>query len=469
MSWFGRLVNTTAFRLAILYTVLFAGSVGALFAFVFINTSTFAERQIEAAIQAEVQGFQDIYRREGLIGLSNAINRRIDPNVRRDGVYLLADVMGRRVAGNLASWPRNTEADDLWINFSIVEMESSDSAMADVRALQFLIPGGYDLLVGRDVRDARDFRAQLLRSLNIGLGITVCLGLIGGFVISRSAMGRVEQITQTCRRIMRGDLSQRIDRAGQTDELSRLSESVNEMLDQIERLMKGLREVSDNIAHDLRTPLNRLRGYLEVTHANAIDQKQQENLEAAISEADGLLATFSALLRIARAEASLKRTFEVVDLSSVAEDVAELYLPLAEEKGIKCDVSIEATVKAWGDRNLIAQAFANLCDNAIKFTPKNGCISISLELKHEQSVFTVADSGPGIPDQYKEKVFERLFRGEESRTTAGSGLGLSLVGAVAKSHDLEVELANNNPGLKASLRFPVLEENAESLTAAASP
>lgn len=454
MSRFARLLKTTTFRLALLYTAVFASSVGVLFIFVFINTSLFAERQIEAAIQAEVQGLQETFRRDGLQGLAAAIQRRVDPNVRTDGVYILVDAMGSRIAGNLTSWPQNVEADDLWINFSTVDMQSAESSIADVRALQFLIPGGYELLVGRDVRDTRDFRSQLLRSLNIGLGFTIALGVIGGFLFSRSIMGRVERITNTCRRIMRGDLNQRIDKSGQTDELSRLSDSVNEMLDQIERLMKGMREVSDNIAHDLRTPLNRLRGRLETAAANATNPKEQEDLETAIAEADSLLATFSALLRIARAEASLVRSFQVIDLGTVAEDIADLYEPLAEEKGVAFDKNIDFGVTAWGDPNLVAQMLANLVDNAIKYTPAGGKAALTVVSAQAQAVFCVSDSGPGIPAEYREKVFERLFRLDGSRNTSGSGLGLSLVGAVAKSHGLKVELSDNQPGLRVEIVFP---------------
>lgn len=463
MSRLSRLLKTSTFRLALLYTTLFAGSVGALFAFVFFNTSVFAERQIEAAIEAEVQSFQDTFRREGLGGLSRAINRRIDPNVRTDGIYLLVDVMGRRIAGNLTSWPRNTEADDLWINFSIVDMESADSSTADVRALQFLVPGGFELLVGRDVRDVRDFRGQLLRSLNIGLAFTVALGVIGGFLFSRTIMGRVERITQTCRKIMRGDLSQRIVGAGQTDELSRLSESVNDMLDQIERLMTGLREVSDNIAHDLRTPLNRLRSHLETALSDAESGAEKEKLEAAITEADSLLVTFAALLRIARAEASLDRSFEKIDLAVIVEDVTDLYLPLAEDRDIRFDVLNDVDAHVHGNTSLIAQAVANLVDNAIKFTPQGGAVAISVTKEDGCWAVSIADSGPGIPPEYHEKVLGRLFRLDQSRSTPGSGLGLSLVAAVAKSHNLGLKLSDNAPGLKVSLVFPpvaALDESA---------
>jgi signal transduction histidine kinase len=450
----GRLVKTTTFRLAVLYTAVFAGSVGALFVFVFINTSVFAEQQTEAAIEAEVKGFQDTFRREGVGGLVSAINRRIDPNTRTDGIYLLINPNQQRLAGNLTAWPDDVEADDLWINFSIVDLQAAEPGLADVRGLQFLIPGGYRLMVGRDIREARAFRAQLLRSLNIGLGITIALGVVGGLLFSRSIMGRVEDITQTCRRIMRGDLSQRIDSTGQSDELSRLSDSVNEMLDQIEHLMSGLREVSDNVAHDLRTPLNRLRVRLEIAANNATDEKEKEEIEEAIADADGLLATFASLLRIARAEASLRRSFGPLQLGSIIEDVVDLYQPLAEEKGVEFGSNIDFSVTGWGDSNLVAQALANLTDNAVKYTPEGGNVSISLKAENGSAVLEITDSGPGIPASHRDKVFERLYRLDDSRSTPGSGLGLSLVRAVARSHGLSVTLSDNAPGLAVSVVFP---------------
>lgn len=454
MGRISRIFRTSTFRLAFLYTVVFGGSVAALFVFVYLNTSVFAERQVEAAIEAEVQGFQETFEREGVTGLALAIDRRVDPNIRTDGVYLLMDSNQRRIAGNLLAWPRNTEADDLWINFSIIEMRRAEPSRADVRALQLIVPGGFRLLVGRDIRDTRDFRDQLIRSLNIGVAITVALGLLGGFFFSRSIMGRVERINQTCRRIMRGDLSQRIPGADQTDELGRLSASVNEMLDQIERLMNGLREVSDNVAHDLRTPLNRLRARLESALAQATDESEKRELEDAIEEADALLATFSSLLRIARAEAQVRQSFTLVDLSAVATETADLYEPLADDKGVAMQTDIPSGLTVWGDPHLIAQALANIVDNAVKYTPPGGHVSLALADAGAAVRVRVTDTGPGIPPAYRDKVFERLYRLDSSRTTAGSGLGLSLVGAVAKSHDIKVEMADNGPGLRVDLLCP---------------
>jgi len=450
-----RLVRTTTFRLALIYTGIFSGSVVALFIFIYVNTTIFAEGQIEDAITAEVQGFSETYRRAGIFGLAQAIERRVDPNIRKNGVYILTGPNGQPIAGNLTSWPRNTTADDEWISFSSVDMTQATEKTADVRAMQLIItPGGYRLLVGRDIEDLRNFREVLLNSLNIALGITIALGILSGFLFSRSIVRKVEDINRTCIEIMQGDLSRRIQGAGENDEFSRLSNSLNKMLDQIERLMKGLREVSDNVAHDLRTPLNRLRSRLEEVAETAQNSFEKKEIEKAIAEADSLLSTFSALLRIARAEASLRNNFKKLNLTEITKDVAELYTPLAEDKGIKLLTQIDDSVMGWGDPHLIAQAAANLIDNAIKYTQNGDQVEFKLGMENHCPVIEVADTGPGIPSEYHKKVFERLYRLDKSRSTKGAGLGLSLVDAVAKSHDLSIKLENKNPGLNVRVKFP---------------
>jgi signal transduction histidine kinase len=449
-----RLLASITFKLALLYTVMFAVSVSGLFYFVFWTTSGFAQRQLEAAIQAEVNGFQESYERAGTGGLVMAMNRRVDPTGRDGGIFLLVDPVGTPVAGNLRNWPPRVAIDGIWVNFNIRNPDQDPGVLAEARALQFFTPEGFKLLVGRDIRESQLFRRQLLQSLNIGLGLTVLLGLIGGFVFGSSAMRRIEAITNTCRSIMSGDLSQRVNVKRVNDEVGRLSQSINAMLDQIERLMRGMQQVSDNIAHDLRTPLTRLRSRLEASLRDIKDPQQRDVIESAIEDADNLLATFSALLRIARAEAGLQRNFIALDLAAIGEDVAEMYGPLAEEKGLSFTARFEPGVFAKGDRNLVAQALANLIDNAIKYTPEGGAVTVtSLNLKGKPS-YVVADTGPGIPNAYKEKVLERLFRLEESRTSPGSGLGLSLVHAVARSHSLDLKLDDNHPGLRVTMSFP---------------
>lgn len=460
MQRVARIFGSITFRLALIYTLVFGMSVGALFAFIFYMTSGFAEQQIEVAIDADISGFRESYNRAGITGLALAINRRTDPSspsYSRDGIYLLLDPVGRAISGNLQSWPQKMQADDLWLNFTIKDMRGATPATADVRAKHYqpqgMDPGEYQLLVGRDVRDARVFRELLLDSLNIGLAITLAFGLLGGFIFSRVVMRRIEAITRTCRRIMSGDLSQRVPVSRGNDELGQLSDSINAMLDQIERLMKGMQQVSDNVAHDLRTPLTRLRSRLESALRRINDPAQREAIEGALIDADSLLATFAALLRIARAEAGLQRNSVEVDLHALAAEVADLYGALAEEKGLNFVTQLQEGIKVQGDPNLIGQALANLVDNAIKYTDQ-GAVTIALAQQDGHPLLIVSDTGPGVPDEYKGKVLERLFRLEQSRTSVGSGLGLSLVSAVAKSHGLELKLEDNFPGLRVTLRFP---------------
>jgi signal transduction histidine kinase len=450
--------GSITFRLACAYTLIFGISVGALFYFVYFSTTGFVIQQKEAAIEADVTGFQESFDRSGLTGLIIAINRRVTTGANRDGIYILVDSVGNTLAGNLRSWPRNAVADDIWVNFTINDLRRAEPEIADVRAKQYLIPGGgqqnYMLLVGRDVRDAHEFGKRLRDSVDIGLTITLALGVIGGFLFSRTIMRRIEAITRTCRSIMSGDLSQRVVVSRQNDELGQLSLSINAMLDQIERLMNGMRQVSDNVAHDLRTPLTRLRSRLESALRHLDNPNERETIEGAIADADSLLATFAALLRIARAEAGSQRNFIDIDLCGLAEEVADLYSPLAEEKGLEFITHFQPGVIARGDPNLIAQALANLLDNAVKYT-QQGTVTVTVTEQADRPALIVGDSGPGVPPAFRDKVLERLFRLEQSRTSPGSGLGLSLVAAVAKSHGLELTLGDNMPGLRVTLKFPV--------------
>ncbi len=450
------ILSSITFKLALIYTLIFGVSVGVLFYFVYFSTTGFVVQQKEAAIEADVTGFQETFERSGVTGLIIAVNRRASPGTNRDGIYLLVDSVGNTLAGNLRSWPRNAVADDLWVNFTINDLRRAEAETADVRAKQYVVQGGqqnYMLLVGRDVRDAREFRSRLLDSLNVGLAITLALGVFGGLIFSSTIMRRIAAITRTCRRIMSGDLSQRVAVSRQNDELGQLSLSINAMLDQIERLMNGMRQVSDNVAHDLRTPLTRLRSRLESALRHMDNPAERETIEGAIADADSLLATFAALLRIARAEAGSQRNFVDINLNALAEEVVDLYGPLAEEKGLEFVTQFDEGLTARGDPNLIAQALANLIDNAVKYTQK-GAVTVALSQIEGRPAFVVADTGPGVPEAYRGKVLERLFRLEQSRTSPGSGLGLSLVAAVAKSHGLDLRLEDNMPGLRVVLRFP---------------
>jgi len=454
MKRLARVFGSITFRLALAYMLIFGISVAGLFYFVYFSSTGFIVQQKEAAIEADVTSFQETFERSGVTGLIVAVNRRAIGTNNRDGIYILVDSVGNPLAGNLRNWPRNVVPDDIWLNFTINDMRRAEPEIADVRAKQYIIPGNYMLLVGRDVRDAREFRRRLLDSLNVGLAITLALGVLGGFVFSRTIMRRIESITRTCRKIMSGDLTLRVAASKRNDELGQLSQSINDMLDQIERLMRGMQQVSDNVAHDLRTPLTRLRSRLESALRRAQDPAERETIEGAIADADSLLATFAALLRIARAEAGSQRSFVNIDLHALAEEVVDLYGPLAEEKGLEFVTDLQKGLVARGDPNLIAQALANLIDNAVKYTDQ-GTVKVTLTQREGRPAFIVADSGPGVPEAYRDKVLERLFRLEQSRTSPGSGLGLSLVAAVAKSHGLGLKLDDNHPGLRVTLHFPV--------------
>ena len=449
-----RVLDSITFRLALAYTLIFGASVSGLAYFVYWATAGFAVQQAEAAVDADVSGFVDSYGNGCIICLVNSISRRVDVGTNHDGIYLVINSLGTPIAGNLQSWPQRMEAQDLWLNFTINDLRAATPETADVRAKQFVLRDGFRLLVGRDIRSVNQLRARLLGSVNIGLAVTLALGILGGFIFSRTVVRRIESITRTCRRIMSGDLTQRVPLSKRNDELGQLSSNINDMLDQIERLMRGMQQVSDNIAHDLRTPLTRLRSRLESLLRHLKDPAERGTIEDALADAESLLSTFAALLRIARAEAGVQGTFVDINLHAIAEDVADLYGALAEEKGLAFVTQLDAGLTARGDPNLVAQALANVVDNAIKYTPE-GSITLALTTVEGRPAFVVADTGPGIPDEFKSKVLERLFRMEQSRTSAGSGLGLSLAAAVARSHNIELKLEDNRPGLRVILRFPL--------------
>src|SRR6185437_11454217 len=291
--------------------------------------------------------------------------------------------------------------------------------------------------------------------------LTLGLGLAGGVFMSRNMLRRVEAVSNTTAEIIHGDLGKRVPLSGTGDEFDQLAQNLNQMLDQIERLMAGMRQVTDNIAHDLRTPLSRLRARLEVTLIEKPDQARYADvLRETISEADRLLGTFNALLSIAEAEAGSRRDgFEPVDLSEIARDVAELYEPVADESGLGFEIKIADKILVRGDRHLLSQAIANLLDNALKYTPE-GKVALSVETRAGKARIEVSDTGPGVPPDRRSAVFDRFVRLEGSRSTPGNGLGLSLVRAVARLHDSDIWLEDSvpgseNPGLKVVIEFPL--------------
>ena len=310
--------------------------------------------------------------------------------------------------------------------------------------------------MGRDIYELEETQQRIIRALVIGFALTLLLGGIGGVVLSRRVMRRLESINTISREIIEGDLSRRIPLNQEGDEFDALAANLNAMLDRIEELMDDVRRVSDSIAHDLRTPLARLRNRLEALRAGVETENCNPELaEQALRDADSLLQTFNALLRIARIETRKRREgFGEVEMATLLRDVAELYEPLAEEKKQSLTLEIDVAARMQGDRDLLFQAMANLLDNAIKYTPPKGSIRITLEKEDNRGRITVADNGPGIPEDKRQAVWQRFYRLEKSRTSPGSGLGLSLVAAVARIHGITLQLEDNHPGLRVVCEFP---------------
>jgi signal transduction histidine kinase len=452
--------RTATFRLAFAYLCLFGVSVLLLLGFIYWRTTGFMATQADETINAEVQGLNEQYKRRGLLGLRSIIVERATRPGQRS-LYLLS-IGSSTLAGNLSQWPANAvETAPGWINFKYERGTEDDKESRPGRAMQFPLGGGFRLLVGRDVGELNAIEGAVRSTLLTALAITALFGVTGGVWISRNVLRRLEVINRTSREIMSGNLARRIPVQGSRDELDDLAQNLNKMLEQIERLMMGMREVADNIAHDLRTPLNRLRNKLEgVLIGNAPREETMAAVESAIGEADGLISTFNSLLLIAEAETGAHRdTLEPVDLSEVIHDIADLYEPAAEDRGIALKFVAKAQVMVRGNRSLLARAAANLVENALKYTPQKGAVTVSawIDPRDHLAKFSVRDTGPGIPEDDRERVLDRFVRLERARNTPGSGLGLSLVSAVARMHDATIRLDDAKPGLLATLIFPMVE------------
>ncbi len=450
----GELLRSRTFRLAMLYAGLFAGSALLLLGFIYWSTVGYMADQADATIEADIRGLAERYREQGLEGLVQTINLRLERDPDMASVYLLTTGSYAPLAGNLSAWPEAEPDTERWLSFEFRDPRTEDR-MFQARARAFRLEGGLRLLVGRDVRELRATRQLIVRALLWGSAMMLVLAVSVGLFMSRRSQRRLEEISQTTREIIDGDLARRVPSDGSGDELDRLADSLNAMLDEIQRLMDGIRHVTDNVAHDLRTPLTRLRNRLEGLR-DQLDaaSPQRDVVEEGLAETDQLLATFAALLRIARLEAGGRTArFVELDLGALADDAVELYAAVAEARGQTLELKCDAPVRVVGDRDLLFQALTNLIDNAIKYTPQGGRVALEIEPDDAGITLTVADSGPGIPADAYDKVTERFFRLEQSRTTPGSGLGLSLVAAVARLHRARLRFADGRPGLRVSLVF----------------
>jgi len=455
-----KLLKTSTFKLAAIYLLVFAVSAAAILSYVYWNTAGLLVRQTDATIEAELKGLEEQYRQGGLTSLINVIRTR----ARKDSanVYLLTDFRGRPLAGNLAALPAGTARGNGWVNFPYTIEHLKGKQVHSARARYFTLRGQFHLVVGRDIEEQQVFVSVIRASLFWSLGLVLLLGLAGGLLMSRNILTRINAINTTSKSIMSGDLTGRMPISGSGDELDQLAHNLNSMLAQIERLMTGMREVTDNVAHDLRTPLTRLKARAEDALRSKGDEGYKAALEDTITDADDLIATFTALLSIARARAGeMTGALEAVNLSDIAHDVAELYEPVVEAAGGTLMVDADKAVNVKANRQLLAQVAANLVDNAVKYgmMGKTKNIIISTALVDEKPQLSVSDTGIGIKEQDRARALERFSRLDASRTGPGTGLGLSLVKAVIDLHGGELKLEDNAPGLKISLIFPVKSNN----------
>jgi signal transduction histidine kinase len=466
----GKLFRTTTFKLTLVYLTVFALFAVFLLGYFAFNTRRLITEQITETVDAEITGLSEQYRLGGI----RRIVIVVDARARRPGssLYLVTTFAGEALAGNVTALAPGILDNPGWtetVYRRLDESEQPDHPDHHALVRVFQLPGGFRLLVGRDLEERERLYHIVLDAGRWSIAIVIILGLAGGLFVTRRVLRRVDAMTETTRTIMAGDLGERLPVDGTGDELDRLAENLNAMLERIEALMHGLKEVSDNIAHDLKTPLTRLRNRTEQALRMAkTDAEYRAALESTIEESDGLIATFNALLMIARAESGQARdNMTEFDAAEIANDIGELYEPLAEEKGITLKVEANEAAPVNGNRELVSQALANLVDNAIKYAepqyqaeggaPVNGATPeiVVRALKDGDRIFlTVADNGPGIPEADRGRVVERFVRLEQSRSKPGSGLGLSLASAVARLHGGELTLEDNHPGLKSVIALP---------------
>ena len=474
MSALGKLLRTTAFQLTLVYLLIFILFAASLLGYFALNTRRLITEQITTTVNTEISGLSEQYAQGGIRRLVIVVDLRS----RRPGssLYLVTTPTGEGLAGNVGSLEPGVLDHPGWLETSYRRLDAPEGS--DHRALVQVVqlPGGFHLLVGRDLEERERLFGIIQNAGQWSIALVIVLGLIGGFFVSRRVLKRIDAMTGTAQTIMRGDLTGRLPIAGTGDELDRLAENVNAMLERIEALMRGLKEVSDNIAHDLKTPLTRLRNRCEEALRNPSGESgYRAALETTIAESDDLIRTFDALLMIARAESGQARdNMTEFDAAQIVRDVGELYEPLAEEKGLELKVEAPTAAPVRGNRELVSQALANLIDNAIKYAAPNGKadtvangaanngsangapaeIIVAAGNEGERIALSVADHGPGIPEADRGRVVERFVRLEQSRSAPGSGLGLSLASAVARLHGGELKLEDNRPGLRSIIALP---------------
>ncbi len=460
-----RIFRTTPFRLTLLFLASFVFAASALFVYIYVATAGEARRRTDLEITREMHSLVATYDRAGVDAVNQSVIERAASE--RPFLYVLMDQNQKRISGSIAESPvEKFGGQPTWTSFSVTDQDAMGHTVKHpARGLQQQMHGGPILFVGSDVGSDDAYVARVVGALQGSGALVILLGLAGGMLMSRNVSRAMQGLTEVVDAVRNGDLGARAQVRGTRDEFDELASGINEMLDRLERSMAGHRHAGDAIAHDLRSPLTRLRARLEVAYLDVEAGKGDptQALAQALEDTDGVLKTFAAVLSIARLQAAGTAPDPVLfDPSELAANISELYEPLCEDKGIDFAAEFTKDLQARGNREFLAQALANILDNAVKYTPAGGAIMLRVRRRSSGEVeFSVTDTGPGVPDGDRERVVERFVRLENSRNQPGAGLGLSLVAAVAEAHGGRLELAEGpgkvgdmGPGLRVALVLP---------------
>jgi signal transduction histidine kinase len=447
-----RILRTSSFRLNLLYAGLFGCSAMILLAVIYVATGVYMSSSLDAAIDSDITELVSSLEAGGNEALAAQVDARVQQTPNGPMYYLLQDPEGGLIVGNIPPAHGKEGRFEL-------KVPRADLPSVAVHAHGITLADGAHLIVGVDALPRREMHKVIVRVFGLCSAATLVLAFVGGTLMSGSLLRRIETISRTARDIMAGDFSRRIPVRGTGDEFDHLVTSLNAMLERNEAAMESVRQVSNDIAHDLRTPLTRLRQQLELAQRRARSEEEwRRAAERCVSEMDAILETFGGLLSIAQIESGMPtRRFTKVDLSELLRTVVEVYQPMAEEKEQLFTAEITAGITVWGDRELLTQMIANVVENAMKHSPTEASIAL-VTIKSPGSIaVAVSDTGPGIPAKERARVFQRFYRLERSRSTPGNGLGLSLVEAIAALHRIAIEVADNGPGLRFTLRVPALD------------
>jgi signal transduction histidine kinase len=417
--------------------------------FVYHQTDTLFEQRIRTRVDDRERNLLYGYGENGAAGVVTAIREEMSTGMVRNGAILLVDNRGQKIAGNIAAWPPTLKAGVDWVEIRLYPEGSRQTVLFALRTLR--LPTGERLLLGTSVEDRERMRASLLEALVGALLLAIPLGLIGGFFLLRVTERRARAVGRVAGQIAAGDFSHRLDEQAEGEEFAMVAAAINAMLERIEELVEQLRLVTDSLAHDLRSPLTRMRANIEKAAGYAAEEPEQQALEAISTDIDRLLRLISATLEIGRAEAGMGRQqFAEFDLGELLHDICEIYQPVAEERGMSIEVENGRVIPYFGDRQMIGRAVANLADNALKYAGQGEILLAAADLG-ERVEIAVSDEGPGIPPELRDDAVGKYRRLEEARTTEGSGLGLAMVRAAARLHGGDITLEDNGPGLRVRL------------------